>query len=346
MRLARFVVAAAFGALSLGVAPRIARAQGQAVVDLPRDVPFPQAPLITVRAVGFPQGGLRTIRLQLTLDNAGGLVWYDSTKAGDVVTFSMTKLLPENRDIFAQATVFDATGNSLSNLIQFAGHTGPRLQLVSPSAQKGVTFLTRRPTFQWRSALVTAPPGPWVYALTITETATNVARTFPGITDTIFTVPVDLEASTPYRWKVVARVINGTPSDSAVAVGNSTFTILPSDAVVKTLLYQNFPNPFPSPSSQSTCFWFDLKAHANVELTIHDIRGHRVRTMIPGALPGVLEAGRYGRASELDGTGCDPNLQWDGTADDGRIVPAGVYLLRFKADGQTETMKKILFLGR
>jgi len=116
--------------------------------------------------------------------------------------------------------------------------------------------------------------------------------------------------------------------------------------VVKTLLYQNFPNPFPSPSSQSTCFWFDLKSHANVELTVHDIRGHRVRTMIPGVLPGVLEAGRYGRGNEFDGTGCDPKLQWDGTADDGRTVPPGVYLLRFKADGQTETMKKILFLGR
>ena len=346
MRLARLVVAAALSALSLGAAPRIARAQGQAIIDLPRDVPFPAAAQITVRAVGFPQGGLRTIRLRLALDNAAGLVLYDSTKAGDVVTFSMTRLLPENRDIFAQATVFDATGNAVSNLLQFAGHTGPRLQLISPSALSGVSFRTRRPTFRWRSAIVTAPPGPWGYDVSITETSTNVTRIFPGITDTIFTVPVDLEASTPYRWKVVAHVINGAPSDSAAAVGNSTFTIEPSDAVVKTLLYQNFPNPFPAPSSQSTCFWFDLKTHANVELTVHDIRGHRVRTMIPGALPGQLEPGRYGRASELDGTGCDPKLQWDGTADDGRVVPAGVYLLRFKADGQAETMKKILVRGR
>ncbi|MEO5818774.1 MAG: hypothetical protein ABIT20_26130, partial [Gemmatimonadaceae bacterium] len=105
-------------------------------------------------------------------------------------------------------------------------------------------------------------------------------------------------------------------------------------------------NPFPAPSSQSTCFWFDLKTRGKVELTIHDLRGHRVRTMIPGQLPSDLDPGRYGRASELDATGCDPRLQWDGTADDGRVVPAGVYLLRFRADGQAETMKKILFLGR
>jgi hypothetical protein len=340
------LVAAALIALSLVAAPRSARAQAQAVIDLPHEVPFPAATLITVRALNFPQGGLRTIRLRLALDITASLVLYDSTKAGDTVTFSMTRLLPENRDIYAEATVFDAGGNAMLTVQQLAGRTGPRLQIISPSAPLGVTFRTRRPTFQWRSASVTAPPGPWVYDLSITETATNVSRTFPGIPDTIYTLPVDLEASTPYRWKVVAHVINGARTDSAFAVGSSTFTILLPGAVVKTLLYQNFPNPFPAPSSQTTCFWFDLKTGGKVELTVHDIRGHRVRTIIPGALPGELAAGRYGRASELDGTGCDPQLEWDGTADDGRMVPSGVYLLRFKANGQQETMKKILFLGR
>ncbi len=345
MRSARFAVAAALTALSLVAAPRIARAQG-ATIDVPRDVPFPAAPLITVRATGFAgPASSRMIRLRLALDNSFGLVLYDSTKAGDVATFSMIKLLPENRDIFVEAFVMDANGIAILRVFQLAGHTGPHLQLISPSALSGVTFLTRRPTFRWRSATVTTPPGPWLYELSITETATLVTRTFNVATDTIFTVPVDLEASTPYRWKVIARLFNGLAIDSAVAVGNSTFTIQPSDAVVKTLLYQNFPNPFPAPSSQATCFWFDLKTGGKVELTIHDLRGHRVRTLIPGQLPRELAAGRYGRASELDGTGCDPRLQWDGTADDGRVAPAGVYLLRFKADGVAESMKKILFVG-
>ena len=347
MRSARLVVAAALSALSLVAVPRTAHAQGQAVIEVPRDVPFPAAPSITVRAAGFPgPSSARRIRLRLALDESFGLVLYDSTKAGDVAAFSMIKLLPENRDIWAEALVLDPNGIPTYRVFQLAGHTGPNLQLISPSALSGVTFLTRRPTFRWRSATVTTPPGPWLYELSITETATLVTRTFNVATDTIFTVPVDLEASTPYRWKVIARLFNGLKADSAVALGNSTFTIQPSDAVVKTLLYQNFPNPFPAPSSQSTCFWFDLKTRGKVELTIHDLRGHRVRTMIPGELPGELDAGRYGRASELDGTGCDPRLQWDGTADNGRVVPPGVYLLRFKADGVAETMKKILFLGR
>jgi hypothetical protein len=347
VRSVRLVVAAALGALSLVAVPSSARAQGQATIEVPRDVPFSAAPLIVVRAVGFPGSSSdRMIRVRVALDNAFGLVLYDSTKAGDVASFSMIRLLPENRDIWVDAQVYNLTGNPIYRVQQLAGHTGPRLQLISPNNLAGDNFLTRRPTFKWRSAAVTTPPGRWIYELSVTERATQVTRNTPGIVDTVFTYPVDLEANTSYRWRVVARLENGSPLDSAVASGVSTFTIEPSDAVVKTLVYQNFPNPFPAPSSQSTCFWFDLKTRGKVELTIYDIRGHRVKTMIPGALPSELDPGRYGRANELDGTGCDPRLQWDGTSDDGRIVPAGVYLLRFTADGQAETMKKILFLGR
>ncbi|MEO8334052.1 MAG: hypothetical protein ABI664_03715 [bacterium] len=342
----RLVAATALSALSLVAAPRMARAQGQVAIELPRDVPFPAAAAIVVRTFNFPDSSSRRqVRLRLALDLSFGLVLYDSTKGGDAPTFTMIKLLPENRDIFAEATVQDLSGRAIITVTQFAGHTGPRLELLSPNTPGGVTFLTRRPTFRWRSAKVTSPPGPWVYDLFVTETATQVTRSTPGITDTVFTYPIDLEASTSYRWQIVARLENGLPIDSAVASGVSTFTIQPSDAVVKTLLYQNFPNPFPAPSSASTCFWFDLKTRGKVELSIHDLRGHRVRTIIPGALSSELDPGRYGRASDLNGTGCDPRLQWDGTADDGRTVPPGVYLLRFKADGVAETMKKILFLG-
>jgi hypothetical protein len=89
-----------------------------------------------------------------------------------------------------------------------------------------------------------------------------------------------------------------------------------------------------------------LRVSTHVELTILDLRGHLVKTMIPGILSSELNAGRYGRLHVLNSSGCDPALAWDGTADNGRVVPAGVYLLRFKADGEAETVKKIIFLGR
>jgi hypothetical protein len=115
-----------------------------------------------------------------------------------------------------------------------------------------------------------------------------------------------------------------------------------------TNLYQNFPNPFPGGGSLSTCVWFDLARTADVLLEVLDIRGNVVRTLVPSSgIPSRQPAGRYGRATGNipDGFGCDDRFTWDGVASDGRTVPAGVYLLRMRADG-TEVTRRMLFLGR
>lgn len=112
-----------------------------------------------------------------------------------------------------------------------------------------------------------------------------------------------------------------------------------------TLLYQNFPNPFPTPESRTTCIWFDLNKIASVSLTIHDARGHLVRHLLPNASsPQFLEAGRYGRATPTADQGCDPRLTWDGRADDGSTVPRGVYLIRLRVGGE-QSIKKAVFQG-
>ena len=115
-----------------------------------------------------------------------------------------------------------------------------------------------------------------------------------------------------------------------------------------TILYQNFPNPFPAAGSLTTCFWFDLARPADVLVQVLDIRGNVVRTLVPSPnVPSKHAAGRYGRASGNlpDGFGCDERFTWDGVASDGRTVPAGVYLLRLRADG-TEVVRRMLFVGR
>ena len=115
-----------------------------------------------------------------------------------------------------------------------------------------------------------------------------------------------------------------------------------------TLLYQNFPNPFPAEGSMTTCVWFDLARTSDVLIQVLDIRGNVVRTLVPSAsVLGRQPAGRYGRATGNipDGFGCDERFTWDGVASDGRAVPAGVYLLRMHADG-TEFVRRMLFLGR
>jgi hypothetical protein len=333
--------------LGLSVGPACVRAQGSVQIILPQSTPFPAAPRIEVRATGFPaSAGTLQIRLRLALSIDIGLIVYDSTKSGTDVSFIMTQLLPANRDIFAEAAVFDQLGNSLRTVIQVAGHTGPRLELLDPDGATGVSVGTQQPRFAWRSAAVTTPPGPWVYELFVTNVATQVTRSRGGIIDTVYQYPDTLEANTSYRWRVVARPLNGLPTDSAVASSRSSFVIAPANQPVTTLLYQNFPNPFPAASSPTTCIWFDLRTASDVRLMIYDLRGNPVRTIVPGAeLAGTLPAGRYGRLRELDGSGCDPRLAWDGTADNGRTVPPGIYLVRLRADGY-EAMRKIVFRGR
>jgi hypothetical protein len=121
-----------------------------------------------------------------------------------------------------------------------------------------------------------------------------------------------------------------------------------SEAPHTTILYQNFPNPFPAAGSLTTCVWFDLARTSDVLIQVLDIRGNVVRTLVPSAdIAAQQVAGRYGRATGNipDGFGCDERFTWDGVASDGRMVPAGVYLLRMRADG-TEVVRRMLFLGR
>ena len=115
-----------------------------------------------------------------------------------------------------------------------------------------------------------------------------------------------------------------------------------------TILYQNFPNPFPSAGGLTTCVWFDLAHASDVLIQVLDIRGNVVRTLVPSAtMPSRHEVGRYGRATGNipDGFGCDERFTWDGVASDGRTVPPGVYLLRMRADG-ADAVRRMLFLGR
>jgi hypothetical protein len=114
-------------------------------------------------------------------------------------------------------------------------------------------------------------------------------------------------------------------------------------APAATLLYQNFPNPFPTATSATTCIWFDLADGGATTLDVYDLRGNRVRRIFPGAGEGPqLPAGRYGRGA--GGVGCDGRFTWDGTDRGGRRAPSGVYLLRLRTDDDA-LVRKIVFTG-
>ena len=214
--------------------------------------------------------------------------------------------------------------------------------LTALSNPAGMVIDTAQPTFTWKPALVSSPPGPLSYDLFVQRVASgSLDFSVANLTDTTFALPVPLERNTAYRWLLVVYAGN----DTSLIRSQGSFLVVDLGMPTSTLLYQNFPNPFPAAGRDSTCLWFDLAIAGNVQLDILDLRGNRVRRFVPGPdFPGVLAPGRYGRGSGSGGI-CDPRLMWDGRADDGHPLPAGVYLAKLKVAGLL-VFKRIVFRGK
>lgn len=321
---------------------------GRVVMRLPAGDPFPAALPIPVLAdtAGYASPFIFTLEIA-TNSALTDPVFAQAIVSPDSAVFSVIRLLPENAELWIRATVVDARGTTVGSVTVGPRRTGPRLVLRQPVGPLGVAVYTGQPTFIWSAAPIGFPPGPWVFDIQVIDVGSGTqALVTRDLFDTTYTPRFPLQANTSYRWSIVARPLNGSPADVVLVQSPSTFVISSPGSPIATVLYQNFPNPFPAAFSQTTCIWFDLKARTRVQLTIHTLRGDRVRTLVPGPeMPGELDAGAYGRVRDGAEAGCDHRLEWDGRADDGRELPPGVYLMIFRA-GNTETVKKIVYRGR
>jgi flagellar hook assembly protein FlgD len=70
---------------------------------------------------------------------------------------------------------------------------------------------------------------------------------------------------------------------------------------------------------------YDLSVQGNVELSVFDVAGRRVKQLVTGEQP----AGRY-------------RVIWDGTDDRGHDAASGVYFYRLETRGGTFDRKMIL----
>ena len=86
-------------------------------------------------------------------------------------------------------------------------------------------------------------------------------------------------------------------------------------------LQQNYPNPF----NPSTTITFSLPRVSDVSLTIYNMLGQKVRTLVSGG----LVAGTY-------------SVIWDGRDDADRQVATGIYLYRLDAGSFSEQRKMVL----
>jgi hypothetical protein len=81
------------------------------------------------------------------------------------------------------------------------------------------------------------------------------------------------------------------------------------------------PNPF----HDATALGFSLPEPATATLQVFDVTGERVRTL----------------ASDHFGAG-DVHVRWDGTADNGRRVRAGIYFVRLETAGRHSVQRVVL----
>ena len=100
-------------------------------------------------------------------------------------------------------------------------------------------------------------------------------------------------------------------------IGDSVLDVCPGDFG----LSQNRPNPFNPVTSIS----YRLPVFSEVELSIFNISGERVRSLVQEEKP----AGKYA-------------VVWDGRDNAGESVPGGIYLCRIRAGQLTQTRKMIL----
>lgn len=127
---------------------------------------------------------------------------------------------------------------------------------------------------------------------------------------------------------VVVDMIDSRESDGVVVIGThgkgvfkaTVTTDVETDAQPalpgSVVLHKNYPNPF----NPVTHFTYDLKNPVSVSLTIYDLRGRKIRTLVDGA---VQNGSR--------------EVTWDGTDDAGRAVSSGVYIYRLKAGGAVQS---------
>jgi subtilisin family serine protease len=281
-------------------------------------------------------------RLRIATDTTFSFVALDTVIPDTVFTWAET-LRPDERFVFA-ISVMSVDSVSFTTLPSDEFIVPDWATLLTLNDPEGTTTRELRPLFEWSSPMVVAPPGPFVYDVAIyREDNGQLELEQSGLTETEYRPPRDLEFNTPYHWEVVSHL----EGDSTITRSEGTFIIIDDSVPSVTLLFQNFPNPFPSPTTggRTTCIWFDLATEGATTVDILDIRGHVVRNLVPGeSFPAILVPGRYGRPANGVSGSCDPDLEWDGTAADGSQVPQGVYVVRLNAPDGNQ-FKRIVFMG-
>ena len=138
-----------------------------------------------------------------------------------------------------------------------------------------------------------------------------------------FYVDSEVDPFTNYEYWVTAVDHSGNERDASTVV-EVAGSMLSTDADLVPDVYalgQNYPNPF-NPSTQVR---YALPEQSQVVLTVYDMLGRKVRTLVNG----VQDAGYR-------------SVMWNATSDQGTPVSAGMYIYTIRANEFYQVKKMIL----
>ena len=179
------------------------------------------------------------------------------------------------------------------------------LAAIRPSTSSGISFVV----------------GQRVEGLTLPEAS-------GGTAPLTYTLSPALPAG--LSFDAATRTITGTPQ--AAAETAYTYTVTDANGASAALALQTLPTAFaladnfPNPFNPATTIKYALPQAADVELTVYNVVGQPVRTLVAEH----QSAGRY-------------VVEWDATDDSGHSLSSGMYLYHLQA-GEFREVKKMLLL--
>ena len=171
---------------------------------------------------------------------------------------------------------------------------------------------------QWELELHSNLPGTWKVEISITEDGTLPQNFVLYLLDKDYKYSLPLDGN-----KVTIELSKRFPVRHLRAIiGTENYAQTHSDNISLVPLEYELDQNYPNPCNPSTQIRYQLAKCSSVQLEIYNILGQKIRTLVDTE----QDPGEY-------------LIHWDGKADQGVPVAAGIYLYRLKTEDFTLTRK-------
>ena len=239
------------------------------------------------------------------------------------------RTLGDNKTWYWTVESYDNSGSAgFADTLRFYRDTYPEppKAFVTLYPPEGEQFGGNSVEFRWHPATDPDPLDRIRYRLTVTGDwyDPSTYQIFEELNDT--TLQIDLQGNSSYSWLVEAvdKDEQSTPANDGQPLHFriDATGIDPAESLPETYaLHRNYPNPF----NPATVICYDLPEHTRTLLTIYDIRGNRIRTLV----------------NRLETPGFKSAV-WDATDDSGKTVGAGIYIYRLDTGPFSQSERMLL----